>query len=444
MFRIFGRDWSSSLCQPAMLRLSLVPPMYRLFLLPLLPAIWLFWKAMRSRLPLWARLSLVVFLLAVSQLFNIQRFFFGSIAGPDLPAWVMVVQITVFCAMILTFFASLFWDAGSLLLRLVRRGRSRRSPAEKPSASGRKPDRTREPVFSRRAFLAGGSGAALCAFVPASLCLSGAGVAQALAVPPVRRWDVFLPALPEGLEGFSVFHLSDIHVGPLTGREKTTRLVQAVNAEKPDLICLSGDLADGDPAWRCADGIPRSEAARELAGLSCPLGVWACTGNHEYYSSYDAWMAIWEECGFRFLHNGHTLLEQKGAALLLGGLDDRVGGTRRPESEVFAGAPRGPDTFRLLMDHRPTEARLNARAGAQLQLSGHTHGGQCLGLEKVVARANRGFVRGWYSVKGMPLFVTAGAAQWSGFAMRLGIPPEAVLLRLHRTESQRFSARRAD
>ena len=96
-------------------------------------------------------------------------------------------------------------------------------------------------------------------------------------------------------------------------------------------------------------------------------------------------------------------------------------------------------SFRVLLDHRPGSAPANAATGAQLQLSGHTHGGQCPGLSRVIARANEGFVRGWYEVDGMALYVTAGASLWPGFALRLGVPAEAALLTLHKGERIRHT-----
>ena len=202
---------------------------------------------------------------------------------------------------------------------------------------------------------------------------------------------------------------------------------------KPDLICLCGDLADGSPAWRSADNTPRGRLAELFGRLSATHGVYACTGNHEYYSDYKRWMRIWKAQGVRFLHNSAIALPKKGANLVLGGLDDRVSGTRG--TSPFIGMSKdNSHSFRVLLDHRPGSAPANAKTGAQLQLSGHTHGGQCPGLSRAIARANEGFVRGWYEVDGMALYVTAGASLWPGFALRLGVPAEAALLTLHKGE----------
>ena len=403
-----------------------------LLLLPIIPGLWLAFKAWRTGLPLVLRVPLMLLPLVISQIYNIQHTLFGSIAGPDVPAWILQLQIWAFMAMILVFLASLLWDTGRVLVRLARflagKGPSRQAPgtqddrqddrqAAGPEASSRKVDTVPpapassapagRPVLTRRRFLAGSAACSMGLFVPAGALVSGLGVSSAIAVPALHPWDLFVPELPDELDGLRLVHLADLHLGPLSRRASLARLVRSINEAEPDLVCLSGDLADGSPAWRCADATPRGSLARELAGLRSRFGTFACTGNHEYYS--------------------------------LGGLDDPVGGVRTPATSAFAKAPKDRErTFRVLLDHKPGAAAGNARTGAQLQLSGHTHGGQCLGLSQVIARANAGFVRGWYTPQGMPLYVTSGAALWSGFAMRLGVPSEAALICLHKGPELRF------
>ena len=436
-----------------------------LLLLPIIPGLWLAFKAWRTGLPLVLRVPLMLLPLVISQIYNIQHTLFGSIAGPDVPAWILQLQIWAFMAMILVFLASLLWDTGRVLVRLARflagKGPSRQAPgtqddrqddrqAAGPEASSRKVDTVPpapassapagRPVLSRRRFLAGSAACSMGLFVPAGALVSGLGVSSAIAVPALHPWDLFVPELPDELDGLRLVHLADLHLGPLSRRASLARLVRSINEAEPDLVCLSGDLADGSPAWRCADATPRGSLARELAGLRSRFGTFACTGNHEYYSSYSRWMRLWKEQGIRFLHNEHVVLPVKNrASLVLGGLDDPVGGVRTSATSAFAKAPRDRErTFRVLLDHKPGAAAGNARTGAQLQLSGHTHGGQCLGLSQVIARANAGFVRGWYTPQGMPLYVTSGAALWSGFAMRLGVPSEAALICLHKGPELRF------
>ncbi|MBQ1420207.1 MAG: metallophosphoesterase, partial [Desulfovibrio sp.] len=207
---------------------------------------------------------------------------------------------------------------------------------------------------------------------------------------------------------------------------------------RPDLVCITGDLSDGACSFQAAGGGTRREAALELAALQARLGVFACTGNHEYYSGYASWMAVYREAGIRMLQNEAIALDAGGAPLVLAGLDDPVSSRilaapARTLAQVFEETPSLPrQAFALVMDHRPGRAFENAAAGASLQLSGHTHGGQCLGMARIVARANRGLVAGWYRAQGMPLYVTAGAGLWPGFPVRLGVPAEIAVIRLAR------------
>ena len=395
---------------------------------PLFIGLWLAWKTWS--LPFLSkpvRLLGCALWIAVSQSFSLQHHFFGSLAGPDIPAPVLVVLNTLFAAMLLAFAGMAVWELAALIAKAVRCIFCRKKQPEEARAADQ--DAPLSP--SRRRFLAMTSASGLGVLLPASAAASAAGVRTALAKPELKAWDAYLPGLPAAMDGLRIVQLTDLHIGPLWSVSDASYIVNMVNQAKPDLICITGDLADGEPEWRCADNVPRVKAAQQFADLKSRFGTFACTGNHEYISNYTAWMSVWEACGITFLHNAFVpLAVQPGATLLLGGLDD----PRAPKasgSDVFASAPKGPDTFRLLMDHRPVRAALNARRGVQLQLSGHTHGGQIRGFDAVVARANKGFVRGWYRVGDMSMYVSAGTSQWSGFAVRLGVPPEAALITLH-------------
>ncbi|MDO5536945.1 MAG: metallophosphoesterase, partial [Desulfovibrionaceae bacterium] len=389
--------------------------------------------------------------ITVSQSFNIQRHFFGSLAGPDIPFWLLVLLIWSFCALAMIFLGSAVWDLLSLILHGIARLFVKKPAADETAAPRSESKKGKEGTAGtpaspgRRFFLAATAASGMRLLVPAGAAASAVGVHAAVTLPRLQEWEVFLPALPRGLDGLRVVHMADLHVGPLWDRERALGILSMVEKADADLVCLTGDLADGQPEWRCADNTPRVEIARLFSGLKSRLGTYACTGNHEYFSNYAAWMDVWTGCGMRFLHNECVPLQGRdGSVLLLGGLNDPSGGLRRAGEDPFAEAPvSGPDTFRLLMDHRPSAAAGNARRGAQLQLSGHTHGGQCPGLDIVVARANNGYVRGWYNVRGMGLYVTTGASQWSGFAMRLGVPCEVAVLTLRSAPGQSLHTRLA-
>ncbi len=382
----------------------------------------------------WQRWLAVLGLYLVSQVYTIDSTFFSSLAGPDIPAWLLLLQLWLFTALIIFFLCTVFLDIISLIRLLHARLFSKRDATIPPPV----PDNT--PLTSRRAFLKGGAQSAACLLgMPFfSLGASGFGLFKGTAIPKVHPMELFLPQLPADLDGFKIAHLSDIHVGPLTSINWVRQMVADTNAAHPDLICLTGDLVDGRWDYRVARGGSRLEAVQELAGFSAPCGVLACTGNHEYYSDYKGWMELYQQVGIRVLHNRGVVITRGRAKLVVIGLDDR-GATERlklplanPRAIVSKLPGRKDNALRILLDHRPTRSKRNATCGIDLQLSGHTHGGQCIGMDRIVARRNRGLVRGWYNIKGMPLYITNGAGLWSGFPVRLGIPAEIALITLRR------------
>jgi len=391
-------------------------------------------------LPWPARAALCVLILAASQMHAIQRGLFGSLSGPDMPAWLLKTQAALFCAFILLGLLALCRDAGRLLCWLARRSRPRSRAPSRQAAGPASPGR-------RRFLQEGMASAAFWTGAPAaSLALGACGTACGTAQPSVRETVLAVPELDPALEGLCIVHLADLHIGPLTSRDWVRQLCRDANACRPDLVCLTGDLADGACSYRAAGGGSRREAALELSALQARLGVFACTGNHEYYSGYADWMAVYREAGIRLLHGEAMALDAGRAPLVLAGLDDPAAARilaipPKPLAEVLAKTPDLPkQAFAVVMDHRPGRAFVNARAGASLQLSGHTHGGQCLGMARIVARANRGLVAGWYRTAGMPLYVTAGAGLWPGFPIRLGVPAEIAAVRLTRAAGKCLQA----
>ncbi len=270
--------------------------------------------------------------------------------------------------------------------------------------------------------------------------VAGCGVWLALQPPRVHEQDVELARLPPALDGLRVAVLADIHATPVNDARFVQALVERTLAARPDLIVLPGDLVDGDVATTGPHVAP-------LAGLQAPLGVWVAPGNHEYYSGYGAWMQRFRQLGLRVLENRSELLQVGDARLALSGIGDpaygQVARRAHPPAQaegiapdvaaVAAQARAARADFHLLLAHQPRTARDNAAHGIGLQLSGHTHGGQILGLDRwLIARFNDGFVRGLYDVGPMRLFVSNGAGLWAGFAVRLGVPPRIDLLVLRR------------
>lgn len=176
----------------------------------------------------------------------------------------------------------------------------------------------------------------------------------------------------------------------------------------------------------------RAESVAELRRLRARHGVLACAGNHEYYSGFKAWTEIFSDLGMSMLLNSHQVLGIRGQELVLVGVTDPVASRfNLPEPDLAAALAGTPDgAVRILLDHRPGNAARNARNRMDLQLSGHTHGGHAPGLSTVVPLFNKGYVRGWYRVAGMPLYVSSGAGLWNGFPLRVGVPSEIALIAL--------------
>lgn len=250
------------------------------------------------------------------------------------------------------------------------------------------------------------------------------GIWQALKVPDVRPSVVAVPNLPQDLKGLRVALITDLHVGPLYDANWTAELVRRVNAAKPDIIAVTGDIVDG-PVSRM---LPR---LAPLADLRAPLGVYYVTGNHEYYSGFTSWMRAVRSLGLRILENSHVELSRGQTSFFVAGVADPAG--RRYEklpstdiSKALSGVPK--KSFTLLLAHQPLYAATNAAAGVDVQLSGHTHGGTVLPLQSLIAGYNSGFVSGLYAVDSMRLFVSNGAGVWSGIPLRLGVVSEVPLL----------------
>jgi predicted MPP superfamily phosphohydrolase len=259
----------------------------------------------------------------------------------------------------------------------------------------------------------------------AAFALAALGVHQAVRIPPRRDVTIAIPNLPERFDGYTLVQLTDLHVSRLFPTRWTDAVVGAANRLGADLIVVTGDVIDGSVA-------NRRSGVEPLGGLSAPDGVYLVPGNHEYLSGYDAWMEHLASLGMRVLANAHTLIARGDDRLVLAGVTDpSARGANRPLPDLgkaLAGAPA--DAPILLLEHDPGMARRSAELGVALQLSGHTHGGMIIGLDRVVAWANGGFVSGRYAVGGMALYVNNGTGIWPGFALRLGRPCELTCITL--------------
>jgi predicted MPP superfamily phosphohydrolase len=258
-----------------------------------------------------------------------------------------------------------------------------------------------------------------------AVLFSAIGFYNARRRAPVVRVDVPIDDLPAALDGFTIAQISDIHVGPTIKRHYVERIVAAVNGLKPDLIAVTGDVVDGT--------VPNlAEHTRPLAGLSARHGTFLVTGNHEYYSGADKWIAEFRRLGLTVLLNQHVVLNHDGAQAVLAGVTDFSAGSfdpahRSDPAKAISGAPADA-AVRVLLAHQPRSAMAAAEAGFTLQLSGHTHGGQFLPWNFFV-RLQQPFVAGLVKFNGLWVYTSRGTGYW-GPPKRLGAPSEITLVRL--------------
>jgi predicted MPP superfamily phosphohydrolase len=251
------------------------------------------------------------------------------------------------------------------------------------------------------------------------------GVHQAMRIPPLKDIEVGIYGLPRHFDGYTILQLTDLHISRLFPASWARTVVERSNELGVDLIAITGDLIDGTLDARRADIEP-------LRNLKATDGVYVISGNHEYIFGYDTWMAHFAALGLLSLENRHIVLDRNGGRLVFAGITDRASRNRghpmRDLGAVLEGAPKGAPI--VLLDHQPSDARHAAALGVALQLSGHTHGGLILGIDRLAARANAGYVSGRYDVDGMTLYVNNGTALWPGFALRLGRPSELTRITL--------------
>jgi len=256
------------------------------------------------------------------------------------------------------------------------------------------------------------------------------GLWSGVRVPDVKDVTLEFEDLPPRLDGYRIVQLSDLHVSSAARRWRTDAIVRSVNALGADLVCVTGDHADGAAARRRPDVEP-------LRGLKAHDGVLFVAGNHEFYFNWAEWKPEYRRLGLRFLSN-ECVFPRKGLAVA-GVNDEAVYNYRTRQTfdalpdvrKAFAAATNGE--FRVLLQHRPGPAPVNVRElGVRLQLSGHTHGGIMPVFSRLVARHNKGFLRGRYDLGRSVLYVHPGSGQWAGFPMRFFDPSEITVLTLRR------------
>jgi uncharacterized protein len=302
-------------------------------------------------------------------------------------------------------------------VRLALRGWTRGRTSEEPVPGD--PPVAHDGV-NRRVFLARATAAAAGA---ASVGVVGFGAATALGPPDVLRVPVRLRRLDPAFNGFRIAVVSDIHLGPLAGRAHTERIVRMINESEPDLVAIVGDLVDGTVA-------ELGPAAEPLRDLHSREGAFFVTGNHEYFvDDTSEWLNELERLGVQPLRNQNTAIRRGAATFDLAGVND-VAGRSRADPPDFDRALSGLDGSRptVLLAHQPVQVEQSAARGVDLQLSGHTHGGQMWPFHYVV-RAVQPSLAGLSTVGGTQLYVSRGAGFW-GPPVRVGAPPDITVVSL--------------
>jgi hypothetical protein len=252
-----------------------------------------------------------------------------------------------------------------------------------------------------------------------------AGLVIARRRPRIVQVDIPVNDLPEALHGFSIAQISDVHVGPTIKRDFVEKIVALVNGLKTDLIVVTGDLVDGSVEQLSTHTAP-------LAGLAAHHGVYFVTGNHEYYSGERAWTEEIRRLGLQVLKNEHVVLQHKGASLVLAGVTDlSAHHFDAAQHSDPAAALRGSPTdagAKILLAHQPNSAPAAAGAGFDVQLSGHTHGGQFWPWNLFVGFFQP-FTGGLYRLKNLSIYVSRGTGYW-GPPNRFGVPSEITRIRL--------------
>ena len=262
------------------------------------------------------------------------------------------------------------------------------------------------------------------AVLAATPVITAVGFLMARRVARVVDVEVPVDRLPASLEGFTIAQISDVHVGPTIKRDFVQRIVDRVNGLAPDMVAITGDLVDGSVRQLAAHTAP-------LADLKSRHGTYAVTGNHEYYSGAQQWIGELERLGAHVLVNEHVVLDHDGAPLTVAGVTDYSAhhfdpSQRSDPRRALKGAPE--EAIKVLLAHQPRTAPAAAAAGYDLQISGHTHGGQFWPWNLFV-RFSQPFTAGLHRLGRMWVYISRGTGYW-GPPMRFGIPSEITRIRL--------------
>lgn len=251
------------------------------------------------------------------------------------------------------------------------------------------------------------------------------GVVQAKSGPKIKDVTVAIKNLPENLEDYKIIQISDLHVGGTIRHNYVKNVVDMVNKTDADLIALTGDFADGKVSELKND-------SALLANMKSKDGIYFVTGNHEYYHDWTNWKPFYQSLGIHVLNNRHEVIDRNGTKLVIAGVNDYS--TREmpaPEkTDISAAAKDMPQdaAAKILLMHQPNLYKDAETTGFDLQLSGHTHGGQFFPWTLVVPFFHDYF-KGLNVYKNLQIYISVGTGYW-GPALRTFVPTEITVLTL--------------
>lgn len=256
----------------------------------------------------------------------------------------------------------------------------------------------------------------------ASIVLFLGGMIHARFGVKLKTVHVKFPGLAQELNGLKIVQITDLHVGPTIRHGFVKKVMETANSAQPDVVVLTGDLADGSVDQLANEIAP-------LAQIKAKSGKFFVTGNHEYYWEPKLWIEKISALGFQPLLNSHAVLTQSGKSIAIAGVADPAAPSVKMEGPDFAKASQGIPNHafpKIILCHQPKFAATAEKHGFDLQLSGHTHGGQFFPWTLVTALVHR-FNAGLGRLDKMQIYVSRGTGYW-GPPVRLGAPPEVALL----------------
>ena len=245
--------------------------------------------------------------------------------------------------------------------------------------------------------------------------------------PTIINQDIYLKNLPDSFENFTIAQISDLHVGPTIKKPYVEKVVNQISTINPDLIAITGDMVDGSIDYLRRDLEPLSQVVAKY-------GTYFVTGNHEYYSGAERWLDETDRMGFTNLVNDNKLITIKDQNIALAGVNDYRAHQIIPSHRSNPdGAIKGinKDKVKILLAHHPASIFKANEAGYDLQISGHTHGGQFWPFTYPTKQANP-YLSGLHDHNGTQIYVNSGTGYW-GPPLRLGVTAEITLFRLKKS-----------